>query len=311
MRCIAQITDGKVLKSNGVYQKLSTLKPGDHVMNMYGKPVVVKNVIHKGKQHSSVLDLKSDNWYTPLKCSEELNILTWDMRERKPKWLQAEYVQTEIEQFALLPTQMSWELPATYNITVSNGKVITPSNELGFLIGAYLRIGYQKDVNVIGFHCDTSKKIIADTIIANIKDIFGVDPKYRRGTFTFDLDFDSEELYNIFEKFRDNKSFPEAYYCLDKMYIQGINDGMVFSGTLGNPSLHVNPQLFEVMYWSSLTTGRPLNYGQLKRMYKNVPFTTSRTTLYNYNRYINDKWILDVECETGSFIINNMIVRND
>lgn len=306
---MAVISQGKVLKSNGTYQEISTIKKGDSVMNMYGKPVRVRNLIEKkNSSNIPILKLKHDNWFTTTTCSEYQQILTWDNRERVPKWVQADYFSSEEQPITLLPSRMDWSLPDNFNIE-TNFCTLQSSKELGFLFGAYMRIGYQKNVGTIGFHCDTSKQAVGLMVVECIKKLFNVDPQYRRGAFTYDIDFENDVLYNIFSDLMDKK-LPDKYHCKNKDFIEGVNQGIMYSGHLGQLGVS-NTNIYETLYWTSLCLGKPVNTGQLVRKYRGIPFLTSFGRLFKFDRIKIDSWTLDVDCETGSFIVDNLIVRND
>ena len=308
MKCLACISDGKVLKSNGIYQHVSHIRKGDKLFNMYGKSVTVRNVQYTQGVVLPTIDIKHDCWFSTLQCTEGIEILTWDNTKKLPRWVQGDYFgEIEHQQTIILPTNLEWELPLKLN------GVLMPSNDdknypLGFLIGAYLRIGYQKQRGVIGFHCDTGKKAVEKYIVSYMSYLFGVEPKYRRGTFTIDVDFECSALYEMFSEFTC-KGVPSQYIYQNTDYIQGINDGLVFSGTNGYPTPE-NTNVFEVLYWSSLFLGKPLHFGQLAHKYNNVSFLTGRANLHSYQRQKTDLWKIDVDCISGTFIVNNMVVRN-
>lgn len=308
MKCVACVFEGKVLTSNGRYQHVSRVIKGDKLFNMYGKPVTVKSVQHKQDVVVPVISIKHDCWFSVLECTENTEILTWDPSCRLPKWVQADYFgDVNNQQTILLPTRLEWTSPSKLAcFPAATG--VQGYYKLGFLIGAYLRIGYQKQQGVIGFHCDTSKKEIEDNIIDFVEQLFGASPKYRRGTFTFDLDFECDALYEMFSEFV-GKGLPAQYLCKNVDYINGINDGIIFSGSIGHPTL-TNTNVFEVLYWSSLSLGKPLHFGQLAHKIQNVPFITGRANLYAYQRQKRDVWNIDVDCKTGSYVVNNLVVRN-
>ena len=112
MKCLACISDGKVLKSNGIYQHVSHIRKGDKLFNMYGKSVTVRNVQYTQGVVLPTIDIKHDCWFSTLQCTEGIEILTWDNTKKLPRWVQGDYFgMIEHQQTIILPTNLEWELP--------------------------------------------------------------------------------------------------------------------------------------------------------------------------------------------------------
>jgi len=308
----------KVLKSNGTYKSINDIKTGDRIMNMHGKPVRVRNIEKRKANHRTILiNIKHDNWFSNIVLGEEANILIWNNEQKKPNWIQAGNFSSEYEHVTLLPTQMNWDIPEIMKINYKN-MCLTPSYELGFLVGAYLRLGYQREAydksfKTINFHCDTSSKNTVDAIRAYMKLIFGVEAINKSQTYFFDLHFDDSDVIKFFGRLHtggSRKKLPHKMMCNDLNYVQGLNSGIMFSGTDGHPKITDNDTR-EILYWTSLLLGKPLNYGQLKRSYLGKEYLTARSVLHAVEKSMTDLSFIDVECDTGSYILNNLIVRND
>jgi hypothetical protein len=320
MICHAYLTNGKVLKSNGTYTDISKIQKGDKVINIYGKAVNVRSVIKNHVQRKGLIHIKNDSWnkLSILKCTEDQRILIWDDREKRPSWIQADYIQTletEIDSPKILfPTKIRWDLPNHFEYKVTNDVTLSSSESLGFLFGAFMRVGFIRlDNQTVRFHCDTSTQIVTKKIMESVQMLFGILPEERKKVNVFDMTFKNELMYKVFEEFGESaeKCLPEKYRCTDNDYVQGILNGIIYSGTLGQPEMSGQPKVYETLYWAAITSNKPLSYGQLVRKYQNKDFLTGRISKHNYSRDTTDMYTLDVECDTGTFIVNNIVVTND
>lgn len=312
MICCAMFQTGKVLKANGTYDKINNIKAGDYVMNMYGKPVKVRKVVErKTSNRQTLLEIKHDNWYKPTCCLEFQNILAWDHINKTPFWVQADFLNNDDSTNLVIPADMQWTLRDSFD-----GKdcaSLSPSYELGFIFGVYLRLGYLTNKCDVNFHCETCSKDIIKMIEVACDKLFKAKVMYGSTTFISDIKCNDEMLYDIFQEFSNgiSKYLPEKYMCSDKEYLQGLNHGIVFSGVQGCPSLKSNPRVYEILYWTSLTLKKPINYGQLMRKFRGVELLTGKGRVYSIKRGFYNMYTLDVECDTGSFIVDNIVVRND
>ena len=308
----------KVLKSNGVYTRVQDIRVGDLVLNMYGKPVKISRVqqVNINMSHSFI-NIKHNNWFNVSQLLDETNVLTWNKARRTAEWIQANYFSTCNESIFVLPSKIDWTLPETFSLTYKQN-FINPSYGLGFLFGAYLRVGYQRDMynladKTTNFHCDTSKKEIINSIKHYSKSIFDVDAINKKQTFIIDLNFQDDDFTDFFDMLNINSSkkrLPLYYLCNNKEYITGIHDGIRFSGTEGHPGIH-DQYLKELLYWTFLYLEKPFSYGQLQQTFNNYKFMTTRAILHSIDRKPNIIFKFDVDCPTGSFIMNNMVIRYD
>jgi hypothetical protein len=317
MKCIAQISHGKVLKSNGTYKELSKLQKGDRVLNMYGKPIKVLNLIERrNDKNVGIVTIKHDNFFKNFTCTEHQEILTWNDRYKKAEWVLADYFRDDDSQHVILPTTFSWDLPESFKYQILGDTILTPSFDLGFLFGVYMRVGYiTYTKETVRFHCDTLSVQIIEDVINISKRLFNtkVQKVQEPDRFISHIDFENNIMYDIFTEFGEDsaKHLPNKYYCTDKEYVLGLNMGIMYAGSNGNPPLRNLEKVHETLYWSSLVSKKPLSYGQLIKKYKNIEFLTGRTALYSYNRGLDSIWTLDVDCPTGTYIVNNLIVRSD
>jgi hypothetical protein len=316
MRCFALVSESKVLLNTGKYKDISKIVKGDKVMNMYGRSVVVRNVIKRqNTRHKALVTLKHDNWFNFLKCTEDQQILIWNDKERRADWVLADYLRPESNLYTLLPYDMKWDLPENFELNVNENVILKSSFALGFLFGVYLRVGnHYHTMSKVRFHCETVDKTFINEIIKICKNIFVAHPiENGDNEHLQNLDYMDDIMYNVFYDFElgNMKQLPDKYYCTNNEYVNGINCGIIYSGMNGFPSLKSNEKIFEVLYWSALHVKKPVNFGQLIRKHRNIEFLTGRCNLYSYDRMLQDVWALDVECDTGTYIVNNLIVRPD
>jgi hypothetical protein len=318
MKCIAQISSARVLKSNGIYKDISKIQRGESIINMYGKSVKVRDVIErKNDKNTGIVTIKHDNFFKNLVCTENLQILTWNEKKHDVEWVVADYFRNDIPHYVILPTKFDWDLPESFKYSIQGDTILSPSFGLGFLFGVYLRVGYltQTSSRTIRFHCETLNVQFIEDIINICKKIFGAKVHKRQNPddFLSHIDFDNNIMYDIFSDFGEDadRHLPHKYYCTDKDYTLGISTGIMYSGMNGIPYLHNRERVLETLYWSSLIANKPINYGQLVRKYRNIEFLTGRSTLYSYDRGRDSIWTIEVDCPTGTHIVNNLIVRND
>lgn len=299
----------KVLQSNGLWNPLHQVRIGDKVMNMYGNPVAVSGIkTFKVKQNSSLINIKHDNWYANVVVKDDTEILVWNTQEKHPQWIQADYYSLNHEQTLLMPLRMKWELPPSFDIAYKNN-IIKPTYYLGFILGAFLKVGFQHH-HMTCFHADTSSKEFVRTIREYIEHIFGIHVDNGGATYFFDIQYNDQDFYRVFECFGQyNKTFPVEYLCSDLDYIQGIHFGMLSAGN-NQHELHRTPQLNELFYWTSHIMGKAASYGQFKFRYQGEDVLASRSTLFNVERRPVELVSLETECPSQTYILNNIIVRS-
>lgn len=274
MKCLAFFANGKVLKANGSYQCINKISKGDHVINMYGKPVRVRRVI--ASESKDIVHFKSDLWYdkSSLKCTGDQQFLMSNERS------------------VFLPNKIDWMLPHGFHIDS-----IYQSQQLGFIFGAFLRVGYVRNDKRVCFHCDTSQVCIVNKIKTIVNKLFDEQPTNNSSQHWHTLVYNNEYLYKLFLEFscEPNKCLPEKYYCTDKEFALGLLTGLICTGTQGQPPILPNEKVFEGLYWSALSSNTPSLRGE-----------------FHWQKNTDDLetvWSLDVECTTKTFIINNIVAK--
>lgn len=305
--------NGSILKSNGTYRHISTIKPGDYVINMKGKPVkVVKNVQVKHKRRTELIKYNHTNHYDSLWSMPGKQVLLWNehgldhcMWQDVLKLFEGGKI--SIQPSVVVPAEIDWDMPETF---VHNfGKYeLKPSHALGYLFGTFLRVGGINKYRGTTFDCASQSTLIKERIVKFGEDVFGVPPMWielsNQEHDLSELVYKDDDIYDIFDNFvmNDNSTtFPLLFRCKNKLYLKGIAEGLSLTQYV--------PYSIMAMETKYITMN-----GLLKRF--------QRT--WNENNYFLAKvtidicamkedvscWELDVDCTTKSFVINNMVVKN-
>lgn len=133
--------DTKVLMANGIYKNINKIEIGEYVINKYGKPVKVLNVINQGKKQ--VVKINTNNWhkdifvtpdhkywigdlstnsYTTIQSSGIAKLLDRKTntvpRNSKYKWKQISEIENE-KMFTLMPNKFEWMLSENFTIDLA------------------------------------------------------------------------------------------------------------------------------------------------------------------------------------------------
>lgn len=88
-------------------------------------------------------------------------------------------------------------------------------------------------------------------------------------------------------------------------YMNGLHDTLL----TGSNTFLEQREIVDIMYWISMTQTRPHKQGQLVLRSMGKPFLASRISLYKYDRKPDTLYSLHVDCQSGSYIANNIVVR--
>lgn len=134
--------DTKVLMANGTYKKINQIEIGEYVINKYGKPVKVLNVINQGKKQ--VMKINTNNWHKDIFVTPDHKYWIGDLsttsyntiqssgiaklpdrktntvpRNSKYKWKQIDEIDNE-KMFTLMPNKFEWTLSDNFTIDLVN-----------------------------------------------------------------------------------------------------------------------------------------------------------------------------------------------
>ncbi len=292
------LSNSRVLKANGRFTNIKNIKIGDEVINMYGKPIKITGIrSRKSTQNDVLTSIKTKAWYNSLICFGTQRILTWNNMINDYEWKQANEFQDS--ELSLLPKKVFW--------TFDDKDKDDLSFDNGFLYGIYLKSGFIKDKQVC-FICENNAHDIKSLICTIGEQIFQNKPHIKIHDFVSEISFKPTDIFlNIFKSFGygDTKHLPFKYYCNNNEFAQGVYHGLSCSS--GSLETTKNIWTHETLYWSAMTIGRPLCFGQLHL--NNKPFITSNASLYAIHKKLDLGYVLEVDCPSNSVIIDNLIVR--
>lgn len=194
--CLAPGT--RILMANGIYKNIIDIKPGEEVINRYGKPVKVKKVFSTG--YKKVVSVRNSNFYkdtviTPdhrcligdcstvseetLKSKGYKKVLEWNGEGSKIKW---QPVGDFKQSVFLFPTNIEYRLPDSFEIDINNyfqretehtedyKRTIESSYELGYIFGTFLGDGCSM--------LNTSNRARGKSTIGSVSWYFGLQEKH-------------------------------------------------------------------------------------------------------------------------------------
>lgn len=146
--------DTKVLMANGIYKNINKIEIGEYVINKYGKPVKVLNVINQGRKQ--VVKINTNNWHKDIFVTPDHKYWLGDLsttsnktiqtkgiaklfdrktnivpRNSKYKWKQIGEIDNG-KMFTLMPKKFEWTLPDNFmiDLTEYNKKDIITNNKI-------------------------------------------------------------------------------------------------------------------------------------------------------------------------------------
>ena len=209
---------------------------------------------------------------------------------------------------------------------------------------------YNTESGSINWYFGIEEENICNKLSTCIKNILNIDVKFKKlnNKNVNNITLYNKCLTQLLITFgkKTEKHLPPNFYCKNKEYIKGLFDGLVDSdGHIDKTTrietntiycfTNTSPELIELFQWccinlnisftSSEVKGRE---GNLKGITENSVFNSSyRTKTHTFNRYtksylysniisndntdeLMETWDLEVDCDTHSFVANNMIVHN-
>jgi hypothetical protein len=297
----------KVLRADGRYQAINTLVPGDKVVSMYGRPTRVRRVVEEANRTnmSAHLLLRHDSWAHTTAVSEHQEVLLWDNVTKKPLWVMADHFHTDQNHMVLLPPYIKWELPP-----IPEGMTPHQAYANGYILGAFMVSG-AINTKTLRFRADASKAVMLQDLMKYMADIFAIEgvASCDVGNRFMGIDFlVTESMFRFFATMitRDGCShLPASLMYDDDDFVSGVNHAITHLSDVNK----LDPLVMEALYWTSLSLKKPLVPGQSKRSSMGVSFLSSNGRVHQYIRGPKELYLLDVECPSGTYIMNNMVVR--
>jgi IMP dehydrogenase/GMP reductase len=287
----------RVLMANGFYKNIENIEPGDKVINKNGKPVKVTNAFCTGTK--KVSKLKTNLFYEDTYVTPDHNYWVGDLnsvsyeslqsggyvkhldklsktkpKQSKYKWKAINDIKQDI---LLLPNKISFELPISFEIplmkrnggfskyTYEQDYSLTPSYELGYILGTFLGDGHAACAEYNGSHVGSvrwyfgkDEQDIVDKLTNCLVAIFNKsNPVIKNQESTIDVVLYYKPFADFLYSFnkKENKHLPENLLVDNEKYLTGLYDGLLDSyghydkdgrKTLGNTSKYII-ELFNVI----------------------------------------------------------------
>lgn len=264
----------RILMANGEYKNIKDIKVGDKVINMYGKPVSVINVIEQGKKE--VIKVFTDNWHSYTHVTPDHKY--WTYHDSKYQWSKIGSIDP-IQNYTTRPYKVDFDIPN--NFMIDN---VVSCYELGYILGVF----FKYDNKCVITSPDNSK---IQKIQKYMLKLFNYEChiENNHGSITFYCR--DENLVNLFADFANN---PSKYYCKNDEYIKGLIDGITFFDD--DPKNFVKE---EILNWCTM------NVDDKFEKYK-----YNRILGREYTGEIVETYDIEVDCSTHSFIANGSLVHN-
>lgn len=296
------IMNACVLKSNGTYIHVSHLRKGDYVMDRHGKASMVLSVKQRRTlQGTDAMSMKHPLWYDQMICSTDTQLLAW-----KNEWVSYE----SLGRYLMVPTTYDWDMQDNFTFKADTCSIV-PSYEIGYLFGAFLRVGSINKYRGIVFHCPGNKHFFVQTILAHGATVFpnAKSKLFPRSNGNYDVCLSgADSIFETFEEFATPTTYykcPRMFYCKDKEYVRGLAAGLIESSMFVKTAPS-HPHVLEMMYWAGLTSQRTLHYSVVMR----DTFACYKPFVLPCSKYSVDfRPLYDVETESGTYIANNTIVK--
>jgi hypothetical protein len=217
----------------------------------------------------------------------------------------ADHFHTDQNHVVLLPPYINWELPP-----IPEGMTPHQSYANGYILGAFMVSG-AINTKTLRFRADASKAVMLQDLMKYMADIFAVE-----GVASCDVDnrfigidfFVTESMFRLFATMitRDGCShLPASLMYDDDDFVSGVNHAITHLSDVNK----LDQLVMEALYWTSLSLKKPLVPGQSKRSSLGVSFLSCNGRVHQYIRGPKELYLLDVECPSGTYIMNNIIVR--
>lgn len=261
----------RVLMSNGFYKNIEDIKPGDSVINKDGKPVKVIDAFSTGVRNVSKL---RNPYYSDTYVTPDHRF--WVEQNGNQQWVEINDVKTDF----LFPNNIKFENPKTFSIKFTN-KTLKPTYELGLLFGSFLSNG-KIDNNTVTW---IEKQEITSDLVNKV---FGITPTTINNTFSINNQIIADMFSGL------NNGLPNELFVNNLEYLGGL-----FCGLSNSEKTIELSNILNYMLFGTLPNSKPgLNYLNINN--SNYESTDLEMQVYD----------ITVDCDTHSFIANNMIVHN-
>jgi IMP dehydrogenase/GMP reductase len=299
--------DTKVLMSDGSYRPIADLKEGNEIITGNGKTTKVKRVIYKGVK--PVIRISSDMWRTYTKVTREHNYLVNHKGIEPVQWVEigkCHPSQTKM----MFPSKIEWNLPKRGYLYLGKDKKIVCSYHLGYITSMFLKYGSVEqlaDKTQTIFRNLNEKQSLKLESFLKLHDVEFMSYKTDVG---FEVLIIDDKVTNYFISCKDKTVPTSKFYVKNKSYIKGLYDGIIESEAhiAELRSTHViNDKLLDTLMWCQLNLHKNIYGKDLDKLYGHIECNIMDSKNLNETEEV---WDIEVECESHSFIADNVIVHN-
>lgn len=312
--CIAG--NSHVLMADKTYKTVDKVVPGDLVLNMKLEPV---KVVMKGETlKSEMVQVVHENWFEPLHCSPNEEILVIDSIKDDTcelKWVEAK----DLKQGMII---MSCE--EIYDTLPESGTFMgtTLDYSLGLLFGLYAGYGNITE-NRIEFTFGMNDELAIR--VKSICEKLGGEVQINRSDEMIQVRVSNEELLSHFKEFgtKMERCIPQKYWLKKSDYLQGLFEGLIDFNQEAKLCRYitVSPEMCRAFVW--ITASQGINFScegvQSHQTFKVYPLLVR---IEQDQRYLSrvlsvtncgeeKGYYLSVACDTNSMVVNNCVVKSD
>jgi hypothetical protein len=313
---MAFLANAYVLTGTGInltFKSIKDINPGDTVYNMRMEPVIVKST-HE-KPISKIVEIRHENWYTPLYCSSNQELLT--MNGDQISILPADKIEPDMK------FTFEKNIYSDLRETFENGPY-KPSQEMGIFLGLYCGYGTITETKV-EFRFGPNNDLV-NQVAGLISSIFNVSSTIIKEKFCYKVQSESQTLIEFFKPFGDkfNRCLPKKYWAKNPEYIAGLYQGMIEYDpeTKISRFIPISRLLAEAFMWIcnelsiSFENDTPTCINEEPNKMTIYPLFIRNAIDDATNSSIKNITILDksstgytlgVECPSNSFIVNNIV----
>ena len=327
--------DAQVLLANGGYKNISQLKPGDYVLNMCNKAVEILKVhqFSRGENAEpatmSMKEIRYQNWYMPLYCSDDLELLIMqdnDEQFSEMQWVSAQDLKLQsalTSENNIYRTLLAKEFNVPF-ITPKTVLTLKPTYDLGLIFGLYAGYG-SVNKDMVEFRFGPNEDLV-EQVTDLLDTLFDAVATIKKDEYCYRVQSESEHLVGLFNDFgsKINRHIPRSYWATDDEYVRGLFDGLVEFDPENNKSRYIpiTKDMAEVFLWTCSLLGLtfendtpPLNSSHIKVFplfvrHEQEDSYLGKVTNISEAETECSGWNLEVDCSTNSFIVNNLVVHS-
>lgn len=308
------LVDSKILHADNVYRPICDLSAGDLVMNMHGQPVLVTSATKV--LGNELMEIQHQNWHSALICNGDTKVLSSEQN-----WIPARNLEAGTALASYCPcTPTRFE----YTINGPNKQIcLEPCYTLGQIFGLYCGYGSIKD-GTVEFKFGINKEL-ADILNELLTKDFDAALHIKHDDWCIRVQTDSKHMVELFEDFgpKIGRTLPEKYWAYDEEYLQGIFDGLIEYDPAKNLSRYIAVSADMAQLFSRICSARRMNFinefphikGTSLMVYPLVvdhEHDGENPIVLNVDQLqcTEETWLVTVECETNSYVVNGLIVKN-